>query len=150
MFVRMLALPDEIRSGTTVEHAARSACRGAVPARREAEDAELVGTDHLGVLQRFQSATVRRSFRRRKWMEHQGSVGPCCQRRASQSSAKTRVCAAPREEGIVFFANGPRFEYHNDPEKTAAAWNGLGWSTIGDIGYVDEEVTSTSRIGAPT
>ena len=32
-----------------------------------------------------------------------------------------------------------RFEYHNDPEKTASAYNDKGWSSLGDIGYLDEE-----------
>ena len=33
------------------------------------------------------------------------------------------------------------FEYHNDPEKTASSRDpkGRGWSTLGDVGYVDEE-----------
>jgi long-chain acyl-CoA synthetase len=43
------------------------------------------------------------------------------------------------ESGTVFFANGPLFEYHNSPEKTADSRNALGWSTLGDVGYVDEE-----------
>ena len=32
-----------------------------------------------------------------------------------------------------------RFEYHGDPGKTAEAFNERGWSTLGDIGMVDEE-----------
>ena len=33
------------------------------------------------------------------------------------------------------------FEYHNDPAKTADSRDpkGRGWSTLGDVGYVDEE-----------
>ena len=42
-------------------------------------------------------------------------------------------------EGTVFFEGGPPFEYHNDPEKTAASRNAQGWSTLGDIGYVDDD-----------
>ena len=34
---------------------------------------------------------------------------------------------------------GGAFEYHNDPEKTAASRNEHGWTTVGDIGYLDEE-----------
>jgi long-chain acyl-CoA synthetase len=33
----------------------------------------------------------------------------------------------------------PRFEYHNDPEKTATAFDEHGWSTLGDLGSLDEE-----------
>jgi acyl-CoA synthetase (AMP-forming)/AMP-acid ligase II len=43
------------------------------------------------------------------------------------------------EAGRVFFEGGNVWEYHGDPEKTAAARNAKGWATVGDIGYVDEE-----------
>lgn len=43
------------------------------------------------------------------------------------------------ETGEVYFENGPTFEYHNDPEKTAAASNDRGWTTVGDIGHLDPE-----------
>jgi len=41
--------------------------------------------------------------------------------------------------GDVYFANGIDFHYHNDPDKTRAARNEAGWSTLGDVGYVDED-----------
>lgn len=43
------------------------------------------------------------------------------------------------EDGLVYFANGPRFSYHNDPEKTAEAFNSVGWATVGDIGHLDAD-----------
>lgn len=43
------------------------------------------------------------------------------------------------ETGTVYFANGAHFEYHNDPEKTRSATNQLGWTTLGDVGHVDQE-----------
>lgn len=43
------------------------------------------------------------------------------------------------EEGMVYFANGPVFEYHNDPERTQASRNARGWSTLGDVGKLDGE-----------
>src|SRR5262249_12202224 len=43
------------------------------------------------------------------------------------------------EIGTVYFADAPVFSYHNDPEKTKRAYNARGWSTLGDVGYVDEE-----------
>jgi acyl-CoA synthetase (AMP-forming)/AMP-acid ligase II len=39
----------------------------------------------------------------------------------------------------VYFADAPAFSYHNDPEKTKRAYNARGWSTLGDVGYVDTE-----------
>jgi acyl-CoA synthetase (AMP-forming)/AMP-acid ligase II len=48
---------------------------------------------------------------------------------------------AVREEGTIYFesASALAFEYHNDPGKTAAARHPNGWSTLGDVGYLDEE-----------
>src|SRR5207253_7774647 len=39
----------------------------------------------------------------------------------------------------VYFADVPVFAYHNDPEKTKKAYNVRGWSTLGDVGYLDAE-----------
>ena len=46
---------------------------------------------------------------------------------------------APGSEGEIYFENGHRFAYHNDPEKTAACTNAEGWTTLGDIGRLDDE-----------
>ena len=43
------------------------------------------------------------------------------------------------EEGVVYFSDGPPFEYHNAPEKTAEAHDERGWATCGDIGRLDED-----------
>jgi len=43
------------------------------------------------------------------------------------------------EIGTVYFGEGAEFEYHNDPEKTAAARSRQGYTTLHDMGYVDEE-----------
>jgi long-chain acyl-CoA synthetase len=43
------------------------------------------------------------------------------------------------ESGTVYFSGGRPFEYHNDPVKTAGAYLRDGWSTLGDVGYLDVE-----------
>ena len=45
----------------------------------------------------------------------------------------------PRTEGAVYFANGPAVNYHNAPEKTAESYNQHGWTTLGDVGWADED-----------
>ena len=45
----------------------------------------------------------------------------------------------PGEPGTIWFEGQGTFAYHNDPVKTAEAFNTKGWSTLGDIGYLDEE-----------
>ena len=73
-----------------------------------------------------------------EWLEHPGSVGRA-------KLGVIHICGedgeelAPGEEGEVYFENGHRFAYHNDPEKTTACANAKGWTTLGDIGRVDDE-----------
>ena len=45
----------------------------------------------------------------------------------------------PGEVGTIYFSEGRDFEYHNDPGKTAASRNEKGWTTLNDVGYLDEE-----------
>jgi acyl-CoA synthetase (AMP-forming)/AMP-acid ligase II len=49
---------------------------------------------------------------------------------------------APGEVGTVWFeapANRPGFEYHKDEQKTRDSFNQRGWSTVGDMGYLDDD-----------
>ena len=72
------------------------------------------------------------------WLTHKGSVG-------KPAYGAVHICGEdgtelpPGGEGLIFFSGGGKFEYHNDPGKTAEARNAQGWSTLGDIGRVDEE-----------
>ena len=43
------------------------------------------------------------------------------------------------EAGTIYFADGRPFEYHNDPKKTAESRHARGWSTLGDVGYLDAD-----------
>jgi long-chain acyl-CoA synthetase len=43
------------------------------------------------------------------------------------------------EDGTIFFEGGNTFEYHNDPVKTAGSRNDKGWTTLGDIGHLDDD-----------
>ena len=43
------------------------------------------------------------------------------------------------ESGTVYFEGGATFEYHNDPEKTKGSRHPKGWSTLGDVGYLDAD-----------
>jgi fatty-acyl-CoA synthase len=45
----------------------------------------------------------------------------------------------PGQAGLIYFAGGRPFEYHNDPGQTASVTNGKGWRTLGDIGHLDED-----------
>src|SRR5690606_35363300 len=73
-----------------------------------------------------------------EWLSHKGSVG-----RAILGEVKIVDDAdnelPPGKIGTVYFANGLPFEYHNDPAKTRSSTNSKGWTTLGDVGYLDNE-----------
>ena len=75
-----------------------------------------------------------------EWLAHKGTVG-----RAFTGIVKIVDEAGhlqppgPEHPGTIYFEGGNPFEYHNDPEKTASSRNAQGWSTLGDVGYLDAE-----------
>jgi long-chain acyl-CoA synthetase len=74
------------------------------------------------------------------WMTHKGSVGKAMIGIVHVTSDDGEEPCPPRTEGLVYFENpNSHFEYHGDPEKTRAARNSKGWSTLGDVGYMDED-----------
>jgi len=138
MFVRMLKLPDDVRKRYDVS-SLKSAIHAAAPCPVDVK-AKMIewwgpilieyyaGSEGNGV-------TVCNS---QQWLAHRGSVG-----RAVLGKIKIldeNDAEAPTGEiGVVYFADGVAFSYHNDPEKTKRAHNARGWSTLGDVGYVDAD-----------
>ena len=43
------------------------------------------------------------------------------------------------ERGTIYFEGGLEFEYHNDPDKTRSSRHPKGWTTLGDVGYLDAD-----------
>jgi acyl-CoA synthetase (AMP-forming)/AMP-acid ligase II len=72
------------------------------------------------------------------WLAHPGSVG-----RAVIGTVhvvgEDGSELPPGEVGTVYFSDGGTFEYHDDPEKTVGAFDARGWSTLGDLGHVDDD-----------
>jgi acyl-CoA synthetase (AMP-forming)/AMP-acid ligase II len=72
------------------------------------------------------------------WLAHEGTVGQAI-------TGILHVCDDDFEEvpqgqpGTIFFEGGAEFEYHNDAEKTKGSRHPKGWSTLGDVGYLDED-----------
>lgn len=73
-----------------------------------------------------------------EWLRHPGSVGKPlnCQTHIADDEGNELPLG---EIGTVYFSGGGSFEYHNDPAKTAGSRNERGWSTVGDMGYVDAD-----------
>jgi acyl-CoA synthetase (AMP-forming)/AMP-acid ligase II len=73
-----------------------------------------------------------------EWLAHPGSVG-------RPSGFKIHVLGedgaevAAGETGTVYFESTRKFEYLNDPEKTASIEDTHGWRTLGDVGHLDED-----------
>jgi acyl-CoA synthetase (AMP-forming)/AMP-acid ligase II len=73
-----------------------------------------------------------------EWLAHQGTVGRPIIGIPHILDEEGRELP-PGEIGAIYFSDGRDFEYHNDPEKTAASRNEKGWTTINDLGYLDQE-----------
>ena len=73
-----------------------------------------------------------------EWLAHKGSVG-------KSILGVVHICDDEGEElpvgeaGTIYFADGPQFEYYNDPDKTKESKHAKGWTTLGDVGRVDED-----------
>ena len=75
-----------------------------------------------------------------EWMEHKGTGGsPLFGELHILDDEGNEVPSG--ETGGIYFGGetATSFEYHNDQEKTQSAISKEGYSTLGDIGYVDDE-----------
>jgi long-chain acyl-CoA synthetase len=138
MFVRMLKLPDHVRLRYDV-----SSLKGAIhaaapcPVDVKAKMIEWWGPKLIEYYAGSEGNGVTVSTSQ-QWLEHRGTVGRAV-------VGKLKILDENDEElptgqiGTVYFADAPAFSYHNDPEKTARAFNSKGWSTLGDVGYLDDE-----------
>jgi long-chain acyl-CoA synthetase len=137
-FVRLLKLPDVVRhrydhgSLQAVVHAA-APCP--VPIKQAMIDwwGPIVheyysGTECCGIT----------ALSSPEWLERPGSVGKAVLGTVKVLDPEGAELPAG-ETGDIYFADGPSFVYHNDPEKTAGALNDRGWATLGDMGHVDAD-----------
>ena len=138
-FVRMLKLPEAVRakydhSSLKVVFHAAAPCPVPVKEQMIAWWGPLIHEYYAGT-----EGNGRTVIDSHEWLAHKGSVG-----RAS-APVEVKICdddgepLPPRSEGMVFFSGGGKFEYHNAPEKTADSTNKYGWTTLGDVGWMDEE-----------
>src|SRR4030081_79194 len=138
MFVRMLKLPEEVRTRYDV-----SSLQGAIhaaapyPVLVMAKIIEWCGPILIEYYAGSEGNGVTVSTSQ-QWLSHRGTVGRAV-------VGKVRILDENDQElprgqiGAVYFADAPAFSYHNDPEKTKRAYNAKGWSTLGDVGYLDDE-----------
>lgn len=138
MFVRMLKLPQEVRTRYDLSSLV-CAVHAAAPCPVQVKEQMLQWWGP--VIHEYYAGTEGMGFctiNSQEWLQHKGSVG-----RAILGEVKIVDDADQElpvgEIGTVYFANGLPFEYHNDPAKTRSATNSKGWTTLGDVGYLDDE-----------
>jgi long-chain acyl-CoA synthetase len=138
MFVRMLKLPEAARRAHDLS-SHRVAVHAAAPCPVQVKDAMIAWWGPI--LHEYYAGTEGNGYcaiTSPEWLQRKGSVGKALIGTVRiTDDAGTEL--APGEPGTIYFADGRAFEYHNDPEQTARAYNARGWSTLGDIGYVDTD-----------
>jgi long-chain acyl-CoA synthetase len=137
-FVRMLKLPAETRAKYDVS-SLESVFHAAAPCPVPVKEAMI---DWWGpIIHEYYAGTEGNGFcfiTAQEWLQRKGSVG-------RGLTAQVKICdedgneLPPRQEGVVYFSGGGEFEYHNAPEKTAESRNRHGWTTLGDVGWLDED-----------
>lgn len=73
-----------------------------------------------------------------EWLQHPGSVGRPFLGAVHILDDEGRPLPSG-EIGTVWFSGGPRFEYHQQPDRTRDAFDAAGRSTLDDVGYLDED-----------
>jgi long-chain acyl-CoA synthetase len=137
-FVRMLKLPPEVRERydlSSLKSAVHAAAPCPIPVKEQMM--EWWGP----VIHEYYAGSEGNGFCHigpHDWLTHKGSVG-------KGTTAEVKICGEdgeplpPRTEGVVYFAGGAPLSYHNAPDKVAENTNQHGWTTLGDVGWVDEE-----------
>jgi len=137
-FVRMLKLAPEIRAKYNVS-SMRSAVHAAAPCPIPVKEQMMAWWGP--VIHEYYAGSEGNGFcyiSPQDWLTHKGSVG-------RGITAEVKIVGEdgealpPRSEGTVYFANGAPLAYHNAPEKVAENTNSQGWTTLGDVGWMDEE-----------
>jgi long-chain acyl-CoA synthetase len=141
MFVRMLKLPEDARRRYDVS-SLKLALHAAAPCPVQVKEQMI---EWWGpILFEYYAATEgmgATSITSEDWLAHKGSVGRAFNGTIHILDEEGNE-QPPGEAGVVYFEAGAttaEFEYHKDPGKTAATREGHGWSSVGDMGYLDAD-----------
>ncbi len=139
-FVRMLKLPEETRSRYDIS-SLKSVFHAAAPCPVPVKQAMI---EWWGpIVSEYYAGTEGNGYLRHQFLEEWLQKKACG--KGKSLMAEVKICdengdpLPPRSEGTVYFAGGGEFEYHNDPAKTAESRNRHGWTTLGDVGWLDED-----------
>ena len=141
MFIRMLKLPDDVRSRYDLS-THKVAIHAAAPCPIEVKQKMI---EWWGpILQEYYAATEAIGITlvdSQTWLTKPGTVGRSLLGELHICDDEGNDLPAGQAGTIYFERDEFPFVYHNAPEKTAAAANPQhsNWATTGDIGYVDDE-----------
>lgn len=140
-FVRLLALPDDVKRAydvSSMQLVAHTGAKCPVDVKRAMiEWWGPVFTDAYGATEVGTTCQISSQ----EWLEHPGSVGRCLPPFRARIFDDDGNELGPGQEGRLFFedSTGRGIVYPNDPEKTRAAHIAPGVFTLGEIGYVDAD-----------
>lgn len=138
MFIRMLKMPEDVRlryDVSSLQVAIHAAAPCPVPIKEQMIDwwgpviyEYYAGTEGNGFVQ----------LNSQEWLAHKGSVGKplTCELHICDDDGNEVPVGEP---GTVFMGGGGEFEYYKDPGKTEDSRHPQGWTTLGDVGYVDKD-----------
>jgi acyl-CoA synthetase (AMP-forming)/AMP-acid ligase II len=140
MFIRMLKLPAETRSKYDVS-SLQCVIHAAAPCPVATKKAMI---EWFGpIIHEYYAGTEGNGFvycNSEMWLAHPGTVGVAIQGTLHILDDEGNE-VQQGESGTVYFEGGAEFSYHNDEEKTKSSRDpkGRGWSTLGDVGYLDAD-----------
>lgn len=140
-FIRLLALPEEVRARydiSSMEYVAHTGAKCPDDVKRAMIDwwgpvfLEAYGASEVGTTCSITSE---------EWLTHPGSVGRADPPFEALIIGEDGEVLAPNTEGKLYFrdATGRGVVYHNDPEKSAAAHLAPGVFTLGEMGRMDAD-----------
>ena len=140
-FVRLLALPDEVKKRYDTSSLQRISHTGA-PCPVDVKRAMIewwgpVFVDAYGATEVGTTCAIDSE----DWLKHPGSVGRTIPPFEAMILDEHDNPLGPNQAGRLYFkdATGRGVIYHNDPEKSAAAHIAPGIFTLGEIAYLDED-----------
>lgn len=137
MMIRMLKLPDAVKAKADLS-ALRRVVHAAAPCPIETKRQII---DWWGpIVDEYYGGTEANGFTfvtAEEAIERPGTVGKALAGTIDIMDDDGQILA-PGEIGKIWWSGRPPFQYHGEPEKTAAAHRGHR-SSLGDVGYLDED-----------
>jgi long-chain acyl-CoA synthetase len=138
MLIRMLRLPAEVRARYDLS-SLRKVLHAAAPCP---VDVKHQAIDWLGpIVEEFYSGTEGGGITyvtSHEWLERPGTVGRPILGEIHITDEDGNELG-PGEDGTIWFGSGgSSYEYHGDRDATARRRDRRGWTTLDDVGHVDE------------